>query len=74
MESSRLMKEEGQDCDLASRLAADPDFGMTLEQIYDVLDPKLYIGRCPEQVTSFLQSEVWPVVQGAKAVKAEINV
>ncbi len=74
MESSRLMKEEGQDCDLASRLAADPDFGMSLEQIYDVLDPKLYIGRCPEQVTSFLQSEVWPVVQGAKAVKAEINV
>ncbi len=74
MEASRLMKEEGLDCDLASRLAADPDFGMTLEQIYAVLDPSLYIGRCPEQVDAFLQKEIYPIVQNAESVHAEINV
>lgn len=74
MESSRLMKEEGRDCDLAGRLAADPAFGMTLEEINAALEPSLYIGRCPEQVDTFLKNEIAPVIQNAKSVQAEINV
>ena len=62
MEASRRMKEEGEPCDLLDRLAADPAFGMTREQLEGVLDPKLYIGRCPEQVDEFLSQCVSPVL------------
>lgn len=76
MEASRRMKEEGEDCDLLTRLANDPAFGMTSEQLEKVLDPKLYIGRCPEQVDEFLASCVQPILdaEGDVQVDAQINV
>ncbi len=43
----------GQSCDLLERLAGDPAFGLSLEEIRQVLDPKLYIGRCEEQVERY---------------------
>ena len=76
MEASRRMKEEGEPCDLLDRLAADPAFGMTREQLEGVLDPKLYIGRCPEQVDEFLRDYIQPVFdrEGDVSVEAEVNV
>lgn len=52
MAATARMKE-GLNCDLLERLAADSAFGLSLEEIQSVLDPKLYIGRCPEQVERF---------------------
>ena len=46
----------GQSCDLLERLAADPAFGLDLDEIRTVLDPSLYIGRCPEQVERYASS------------------
>lgn len=76
MEASRRMKEEGENCDLLTRLANDPAFGMTLEQLEKVLDPRLYIGRCPEQVDEFLASCVQPILdaEGDVQVDAQVNV
>ena len=76
MEASRRMKEEGAPCDLMDRLAGDPAFGMTREQLAAVLDPKLYIGRCPQQVDEFLRDCIQPVFdrEGDVAVQAEVNV
>ncbi|MDR2515429.1 MAG: adenylosuccinate lyase [Christensenellaceae bacterium] len=74
MEASRRMKEEGADCDLTERLAADPAFGMSLGQLEGLLDPKLYIGRCPEQVEAFLKEEIAPLIAGTDAVQAQIEV
>ena len=53
MEATARMKE-GLSCDLLSRLSAHPAFAMTETEMEAVLDPKLYIGRCPEQVDAFL--------------------
>lgn len=44
----------GKPNDLIDRIAADPAFGLTREQILENLDASRYIGRCPEQVTEFL--------------------
>ena len=33
------------------------------DSLDSLLDPKLYIGRCPEQVTSFLKNDVEPVLK-----------
>ena len=53
MEATARMKD-GLSCDLLSRLSAHPAFAMTETEMEVVLDPKLYIGRCPEQVDAFL--------------------
>ena len=46
-------KEEGLENDMVDRIAGDPMFGMTREQILEHLDPSAYIGRCPSQVDEF---------------------
>ena len=71
MAATAKMKE-GEKCDLLSRLAAEPAFGMTEAEMEAVLDPKLYIGRCPEQVEAFLR-QVEPLLADASDEKPEIN-
>ena len=71
MAATAKMKE-GEKCDLLSRLAAQPAFGMTEAEMEAVLTPSAYIGRCPEQVDSFL-AHVRPLLSGATTEKAEIN-
>lgn len=39
-------------------IAADPMFGMSREELTAHLEPERYIGRCPEQVTEFLATEI----------------
>jgi len=68
MEATARMKE-GEDCDLLSRLASEPAFAMTEEEMSAVLDPSLYIGRCPEQVNAFL-ARVRPLLRGAEQTAA----
>ena len=72
MAATARMKE-GESCDLLDRLAADPAFGMTREELDGVMDPKLYIGRCPEQVDCLLR-RVAPMLKDAPHTQAEINV
>ena len=71
MAATARMKE-GEPCDLLSRLAAEPAFGMTEAEMEAVLDPKLYIGRCPEQVDAFL-AQVRPLLSGASREIPEIS-
>ena len=49
MEATARMKQ-GENCDLLARLAAHPEFSMTEAEMEAVLEPRLYTGRCPEQV------------------------
>jgi len=71
MEATAEMKE-GRPCDLLARLAAEEQFGLTREEMEEVLDPKRYIGRCPEQVTRFVE-KVRPLLADAPDETAEIN-
>ena len=60
MAAGKRVKEDGLENDLIDRIAADPMFGMTREEILEHLEPAAYIGRCPAQVDEFLKSEVYP--------------
>ena len=71
MEATAKMKN-GEDCDLLERLAKAPEFGMTLEEMEQLLSPSDYIGRCPQQVERYL-AEVKPYLSGASTETAEIN-
>ncbi len=57
-----VVKEQGLANDLVSRIAADPLFGLTEDEIRKELDPAEYIGRAPEQVTEFLADCVQPAL------------
>ena len=71
MEATARMKE-GESCDLLERLAAEDRFGLKAEEMEKLLDPQLYIGRCPEQVTAFLEM-VRPLLTEPETETAEIE-
>ena len=71
MAATARMKE-GEACDLLDRLAGDPAFGMTREELDAVMEPKLYIGRCKQQVERFLD-ECEPLLQDAAAADGQIS-
>ena len=72
MEATARMKN-GESCDLLERLASEKAFGMTEEEMQEALDPKRYIGRCPEQVDA-LVSAVRPLLVDAATDTAQIEV
>ena len=53
MESVAVMRE-GLPCDLLSRLAQQPEFGLSENELNALLDPAAFIGRAPQQVERFL--------------------
>jgi adenylosuccinate lyase len=57
-----VVKEQGGENDLVARIAADPAFGLTEEEIMHELKPENFIGRAPEQVTEFLRDYAQPVL------------
>lgn len=63
IEAGHTVKDEGKPNDLIDRIAAEPMFGLTREEIEVHLEPKAYIGRCPEQVDEFLAGYVDPVLK-----------
>ncbi|MBR2669233.1 MAG: adenylosuccinate lyase [Solobacterium sp.] len=71
MEATARMKN-GETCDLLERLAAEPSFGLGMQEMNDILDPQLYIGRSCEQTEQFLQ-KVHPLLEGITAAKTEID-
>ena len=56
------VKDEGKDNDLLERIAADPAFGLSKEEVLRYLNPADYIGCCPHQVERFLAEYVRPVL------------
>lgn len=67
MEAGSVVKNEGKPNDLLTRIAKDDAFGLDEEQLSKLLDPTLYIGRCPEQVTTFLNECINPILEAHKA-------
>lgn len=63
LEAGYQVKELGLPNDLIDRIAAEPMFGLTKEEIETHLNPVAYIGRCPEQVEEFLDGEVKPILE-----------
>lgn len=77
MAAGRVVKEEGKDNDLLERIAKDPAFGMTIEQLYDIMKPENFVGRAPQQTEEFIRDYVQPVLKQNSellGLKAEINV
>ncbi|PYG87098.1 adenylosuccinate lyase [Ruminiclostridium sufflavum DSM 19573] len=73
MDAGRKVKVDGEANDLIERISKDSMFGMSLEELNSVLEPKRYIGRCAEQVEEFVQDEVNTVLAKAEVADIEID-
>ena len=77
MEAGRRVKEEGLDNNLLELIAADPAFGMSLEDLEKTMEPAKYIGCAPHQVERYLDGVIRPILDANKdllGVEAQINV
>lgn len=76
MEAAKQVKVEGKKNDLIERIANDKMFGLNIEELNAVLDPKNYVGRSPQQVEEFIEEYVKPVLEKNKVedIKVELKV
>ncbi|CAB1341463.1 unnamed protein product [Coregonus sp. 'balchen'] len=75
-QAATVVKQEGGDNDLLARVQADPYFAPILGHLDNILDPKTFIGRAPQQVARFLSEEVRPLLEPYKAqidIKIELE-
>ena len=63
MEAARKIKEEGKENDLLARLKADPLFASVAGRMDELVNPRAFIGRAPEQAGEFLQNKVYPLLE-----------
>ena len=77
MEAGKVVKEEGKDNDLLERIAADPAFHLTKEDLASAMEPAKYVGRAPRQVKKYLAEVIRPLLEANKDAlgeTSEINV
>ena len=77
MEAGKRVKQEGLENNLLELIAADPMFGVTLDELKAKLDASKYVGRSKEQVEEYLAEIINPILDANKeelGMTAEINV
>ena len=77
MEAGRNVKEKGLDNNLLELIAADPAFGLSMEELKKAMEPGKYVGRAPQQVEEFLAEVIKPLLEENREVlglTAEITV
>jgi len=66
--------KNGEENDLLERIKEDPEFAAVNDSLDSIVDPTLYIGRCPEQVTKFCSEHIDPVLRNnADALRERIK-
>jgi adenylosuccinate lyase len=76
MEAAKVVKQQGKPNDLLKRIAEDPAFGLTNDDIAGLLDPALYTGRSASQVEEFT-TQIKPLISKTgrgKTIKSELSV
>ncbi|MCR5508537.1 MAG: adenylosuccinate lyase [Lachnospiraceae bacterium] len=77
MEAGANVKQNGGDNDLLDRIAADPEFNLSKDELMKAMDPGKYTGRAVRQVEMYLKDVVNPVLDENKdvlGIHADINV
>ena len=77
MAAGKVVKEEGKPNDLIDRIAKDPKFGMTKEQIESHMEPIHYVGRSVQQTEEFFADYIDPILDKHSdelGIEAQINV
>jgi adenylosuccinate lyase len=70
MDAGVVVKGAGKPNDLLERIAKDPMFVAVHDKLDTLIDPKLFVGRAPEQVDEFLTDEIDPILAENKDLLA----
>ena len=62
LDAAARMKR-GEEADLLERIAGDEAFGLDRDELENLMDPKRFVGRAPEQVDRFLEEWVAPALE-----------
>lgn len=62
MAAGKVVKELGEPNDLLERIAGDPAFGLSMEDLDKIVIPENYTGRSAEQVKEFIENCVKPAL------------
>ena len=73
MAATKVIKEQGGENDLIKRIADDPIFNTTIDELQKNLDPKKYIGVAPVQTEDFLKEFVLPQLEKYNDVSGEAS-
>ena len=71
MEAGKTVKMEGKKNDLLERIAADPMFGLTIDELNALMEPKNFVGRAPQQTEEYINGYVKPVIEENKELIEE---
>lgn len=71
MEAGKTVKMEGKKNDLLERIAADPMFGLTIDELNAIMEPKNFVGRAPQQTEEYINGYVKPVIEENKELIEE---
>jgi adenylosuccinate lyase len=78
---SSLVESKKKDAqnDLLARIGADPLFSAIHDSLGALLDPQLFVGRAPQQVTEFIAEDIVPILSQfrseiASATEVDIKV
>ena len=74
MDAGAVVKGEGKPNDLLDRIAKDPLFTAVHSKLDSLVEPKLFVGRAPEQVDEFLEDEIMPILEANKDLLAQESV
>ena len=77
MAAAKTVKEEGKPNDLLHRIAADPAFNISEEEISRIIKPENFTGRAEQQTLDFISEVIAPILRENSediGVKTEINV
>ncbi len=66
MEAGKVVKMEGKPNDLLSRIADDPMFGLTIEELKDIMIPSNFVGRAPQQTEEYINGFIKPILEANK--------
>ena len=77
LDESAKLKDGADKNNLLERIANDNSFGLSAKEIEQIVEPKKFIGRAPEQVDRFMAESVRPILEkstGVKAVDGKVEV
>ena len=77
MAAAKTVKEEGKPNDLLHRIAEDPAFNISEEEISKIIKPENFTGRAEQQTLDFISEVIAPILRENSediGVKTEINV
>jgi adenylosuccinate lyase len=69
--ASHLIKIEGKEGDFLQRIQNDPEIALSLEDLKNICTPNFLLGRAKEQVTEYLQKEVYPLLKKYKHIQKQ---